>query len=275
MTEPHAPRIRILLNNPVTGLLLGILCTLLSIRLTTNRILPVYLADSQVEPSSKRNGQIPSNLTSDEKRCMARVAFWNSGSEIISKDQFTDADPLRIVSSKPIQLISLDAINKSRASLRFVVHHYERGLYLRVKDGDALDPLDGALFKITYLGDCDTGFGIQGRVIGARRIAYRGESTLTFKYWYALPMMIPINIALWCLLAFYLFRYRNHNDASLFLWFITLSIVIAFFLWNWESFPYREPSWLPRFYAHQPSADIQHLLGEAMVSKDTDWPRVF
>ena len=145
------------------------------------------------------------------------------------------------------------AITTSRPTLRFAFNtgrppdQPAQDILMTIMDGDALDALDGGVFKIDFIGSCQTQFRVYGRVIGAGPIKYRGESTRTWKYWYATPFMIPmVTLLAVALTALLLFGSRSTRENLSVGWpiVVVMWVALGFVL---ASQPFRQPPWLPEF----------------------------
>lgn len=108
-----------------------------------------------------------------ESLCIGRVAFWNEGNAPIRMSDLPTSDPLRIVASKPVRILSIEPTNASRNSLRIdpIISTDASGIaYLKVLEGEAMEEDDGVAYKILFTGSCaDVVFSVSGRVIGAGR----------------------------------------------------------------------------------------------------------
>ncbi len=102
-----------------------------------------------------------------------RVAFWNRGSLYIDAKDISESDPIRLVPSKSIQILSVELVRSSRQNMAFR-HAIEHDpalarpvVEIRVLHDEALEHMDGALFQILFAGDKDTDFTVTGRIKGA------------------------------------------------------------------------------------------------------------
>jgi hypothetical protein len=251
--SPFLRRLKLVLRNPLTNLVVGIVTAGIFFWLSTNGVQPVYLATEPIQASDTDTAFELFKSTPQTEKCTTRVAFWNHGNTPLTQGLLTAADPLRIVSSKPVRIVHITPTTTSRPTLRFA---FDTGLpsdqpvqdiSMTIMDGDALDPLDGGVFKIDFIGSCHTQFRVFGRVIGAGRIKYRGESTRTWKYWYATPFIIPtltfLTIGLTVIL---LLGSRSARENLSVGWpiVVIMWVVLGFVL---AGQPFRQPPWLPEF----------------------------
>lgn len=244
-------RLRMILRNPLTNLVIGIVTTVFFFWLTAKGVEPVYLASEAVQASATDTAFELFNSTPQTEKCISKVAFWNHGNSPLTQNLLTGADPLRITASTPVRIVRIRTIHSSRPTLRFGFDtrrppdQQGRDIYMTIMDGDALDGLDGGAFEIDFIGTCTTQFRVFGRVIGADRIRYRGESTRTFKYWYAMPIMIPLVALLTVSLTLIrLFGSRETRDGVSWPIVIVMWIVVG---WVFSYQPFRRPSWMPEF----------------------------
>jgi hypothetical protein len=245
-------KVGLILRSQLTGMLVGLVTTIFFFWLTDKKVEPVYLAVSSSQ-TDVRGVSSASQVPLGRTVCKCRVAFWNQGKLPLTQDLLTGADPLRITGSKPIRVIEVQTTRTSRPTLHFDFDTHQpaerlvRDIFMNIKDGDALDGLDGGVFTIKFVGACDTQFRVFGRIIGAHPIAYRGEATRTFKYWYATPILIPVLILITIGLTVVLFLVPEEWDIG-----SGPSPVFALILWIllgaiFYVEPFRQPKWLPTF----------------------------
>lgn len=108
-----------------------------------------------------------------ESLCVCRVAFWNEGNVPITQDRLPSSDPLRIVASSSVKILSTEAVNASRATLgmNYKLSDDRSQVMLSLRGGDALEHLDGTSVRLLFTGACrSTEFSVRGRVIGSTTI---------------------------------------------------------------------------------------------------------
>lgn len=104
--------------------------------------------------------------------CLKRIALWNEGSLPITSSDLPEADPLRLVPSKTVDILFVQVAGISRRRLKFatrIVTDAESKrpvVYLGIVGGDGLEKMDGGELQVVYSGDRDTEFRVEGRVVG-------------------------------------------------------------------------------------------------------------
>lgn len=151
-------RLEMILRNPLTNLVIGIVTTVFFFWLTTRGVEPVYLATEAVQASDTDTAFELFKSTPQTEKYTSRVAFWNHGKLPLTQNLLTAADPLRISASTPVRIVRIRTIHSSRPTLRFGFDTRRppdqpgRDIYMEIMDGDALDELDGGVFEIDFIG---------------------------------------------------------------------------------------------------------------------------
>ena len=100
-----------------------------------------------------------------------RIAIWNGGSHFIDVKDISKSNPIQIVPSKGIRILSADVLKTNREELAFtlsVVKDKEAEIVqVHVNGAEALERLDGGLFQILYSGGENVEFLVTGRIKGA------------------------------------------------------------------------------------------------------------
>ena len=104
--------------------------------------------------------------------CVKRIALWNDGTLPITGSNLPQSDALRLIPSKPVEILFVQVAASSRKRLLFTTRialdeESKRSVvYIGIDGGDGLEKNDGGEFRIVYSGDRDTDFRVEGRVVG-------------------------------------------------------------------------------------------------------------
>ena len=184
--------------------------------------------------------------------CVARVAFWNQGKSSLSQDKLPSTDPLRISSSSPIKILSVETVNISRTSLPISYKikpenkaraKFDDSIVFSIEGNDALEKDDGFAAKLLFTGDCSKShLSVQGRVKSVGQIKQH-EIAITFTtYAIALIFFIILSILYVKMFMHKLQAYNRSLEAAIIgpslAWVIPLIFWIRILL-------HALPSWLP------------------------------
>src|SRR5438046_2979764 len=105
--SPFLRRLKLVLRNPLTNLVIGIVTAGIFFWLSTNGVQPVYLATEAIQVSDTDAAFELFKSTPQTEKCTTRLAFWNHGNTPLTQNLLTAADPLRIVSSNPVRIVQI------------------------------------------------------------------------------------------------------------------------------------------------------------------------
>ncbi|MGA2435435.1 MAG: hypothetical protein ABSG25_09130, partial [Bryobacteraceae bacterium] len=145
--------------------------------LSLKSVEPVYRVPSVEVVARKESPRLTMSWDGQpiEKLCVSRVEFWNKGKLPIRHDDLPSSDPLRIVATKPVRILSAETTNVSRNKLSFSLHVEPTAVFIGINGDDALDRMDGGAIRVLFTGDCQTDFEVRGRVVGSSGFV-RGNS---------------------------------------------------------------------------------------------------
>lgn len=104
-----------------------------------------------------------------------KIVLWNAGTRYLEKSNILPADPIRIVPTKNIKILSAQVIQTSRPELKFITTIKKEKKndiqYIKLDwEGDeVLEKHDGVFLKLLYTGKVNCDFHVLGRIKGCPR----------------------------------------------------------------------------------------------------------
>ncbi len=104
-----------------------------------------------------------------------KIVLWNAGTKYLEKSNILPADPIRIVPTKNIKILSAQVIQTSRPELKFITTIKKEKKndiqYIKLDwEGDeVLEKHDGVFLKLLYTGKVNCDFHVLGRIKGCPR----------------------------------------------------------------------------------------------------------
>ncbi len=167
-------------KHPITLCALTICVALLLFWLSRSRADPVFVATNP-ELVAEQTDEAP-KLTlywegKETKNVVSvKISLWNRGRLYIDSKAISSTDPIAIIPSEDIRILSSITVRTSRKSLRFKTpiirasSTNQRDKILVEMEGDeALEKGDGATLRILYEGSEDCTFTVIGRIKGCPR----------------------------------------------------------------------------------------------------------
>ncbi|WP_336828365.1 hypothetical protein [Sphingobacterium multivorum] len=78
------------------------------------------------------------------------LILWNEGDKVIDAQDFVSSNLPNLYSKDSIKILSCEVIKKSRIDLNFNTAIKDNKIYFNIKNNEALENSDGALFRIIY-----------------------------------------------------------------------------------------------------------------------------
>lgn len=168
----------LVLKHPVTCLIIGIAASLAIFLIGQSRKLPVYLVDTPKVLANEEGSEQRLGVFWDKRKihdlASINIAFWNRGESYIGNEDFSSSDPIKIVPSSKVAILSAKALKTSRANLKFnlyIMNDQRQGDYVlcRIAGDEGLERSDGAYIRILYSGPSNCRFAVTGRIKGVPR----------------------------------------------------------------------------------------------------------
>jgi hypothetical protein len=181
-------RVRQFLANPITSVgigIVGVVAAWFFYLLSLSRITPVYRV-SPVEVVARQESPRLSVAWEGHpipNLCVCRVAFWNEGEIPLRSSDLPLSDPLRIVPTKNVHILTAEVSNVSRRTLSLNLSLTPTAVLVGINGNDALEEMDGAAIRVLFTGDCGTDFDMRGRVIGVASGFHRGIAFRPIPKW--------------------------------------------------------------------------------------------
>jgi hypothetical protein len=188
--------------------------------------------------------------------CITRIALWNEGNLPITSSDLPEGDPLRLVPSKPVDILFVQVEGTSRKRLIFstrIVQDEEMKLpivYLGITGGDGLEKMDGGEFRVVYSGDWDTEFRVEGRVVGVpggfafKTVGKRRAPKFDLGRWAPLILTLLTVLASLLILLMGIRRLRVRNVFGYFYVVMSFSYVAVGAWGYWRMSPFALPLWI-------------------------------
>lgn len=106
--------------------------------------------------------------TKVDKLYKTLIYIWNSGNQIIKKDELNTKDPFRFEIENNKEILSIKTIKSTREVIDFNAYHEKKINFYKI-NFDYLDPNDGAVIEVLHNGSIDD-LKLKGTVMGISKI---------------------------------------------------------------------------------------------------------
>jgi hypothetical protein len=158
----------------VVGIALAVLGIILTVR-STARAKPVYTVGEPKLVAQTLAEEDRLTLLWDggkiKNAASVNIAMWNSGSRFIDKSDIPGDNPLRIMPSEPVDILSVVVLMTSRQGLQFAPRVEagpggQESIVIGIDGDEALEKGDGAVFHVLFSGTIRCDWSLAGRVKG-------------------------------------------------------------------------------------------------------------
>lgn len=162
-------------KHPFSGVLIGITIAILIFILSRMAKEPVYVVSPWELVAQTVNGEEKLKIiwNNEEIKNVAsvKIGIWNDGSRFIDKNDVSSTNPIRIKPMEKVDILAVQVLKTSRPTLKFdrKIETDANGIesvVIKIKEDEALEKLDGALFHILFSGPQECTWKVIGRIKG-------------------------------------------------------------------------------------------------------------
>jgi hypothetical protein len=140
------------ISNPIIGLLLAFLMSVLFYVISISSKMPYYYLTQP--KSSMLHSQKASKITvkgeSLKNLYFIDLVLWNNGTVFIDHTDFIASRPIILKAKEPVSIIACNILKQSRADLKFSTKIGSDGISITMNGEEALEVSDGISFRIFY-----------------------------------------------------------------------------------------------------------------------------
>jgi hypothetical protein len=187
-------------KHPITALLLSLVTFYLGIQFTKSEKEPVFTVSRAALVATTSESRDKLKILWDKKVvsnvATVKIGVWNQGKALISKEDLTVADPIRLVPTEKADILDVTVVKKSRENLqvRWEIQSGKddsKSVLVDIVGDEALENKDGVLLQVLYAVPstevlCSCQWSVAGRVKGTKsgfvnrnwgRLFYRAENS--------------------------------------------------------------------------------------------------